>query len=121
MTSPAEYWDQSYPPSIFGPPVVPATGATAGVPGTWTPAGSTPPASLAALQGAAPAIVASPTTGWTTGQYVQTGTTGAAGRATWTGTGWVGGAAPLATSKRQPKPPAPDVPAPEAKGTGKKP
>jgi hypothetical protein len=88
------YFDQSYPPSIYAPPVVPATGATAGIPGTWTPAGSTPPADLAALQGSA--IVATPVTAWTSGQYVQTQEVGAAGRATWTGAGWVGGAAPLA-------------------------
>lgn len=73
-----------------GAPVVPATGATAGIPGTWTPAGSTPPASPAAMAG----ITASPTTPWTTGQHVQTATAGAAGRVTWTGTAWVGGVAP---------------------------
>jgi hypothetical protein len=90
----ASYWDESYPPSVYAPPpvVIPATGATAGIPGSWTPAGSTPPATVAALQGSA--VVASPASGWTTGQYVQTGTTGVAGRACWTGTGWVGGAAP---------------------------
>jgi hypothetical protein len=88
----ASYWDESYPPSIYetAPPVVPATGATAGIPGSWTPAGSTPPADVASIG----AIVASPASAWTTGQYVQTGTIGAAGRACWTGTGWVGGAAP---------------------------
>jgi hypothetical protein len=92
MSAPASYWDESYPPSIYGPPVIPATGATAGIPGSWTPAGSTPPATVAALQ--AGSVTASPASGWTTGQYVQTGTAGAAGRACWTGTGWVGGAAP---------------------------
>lgn len=69
---------------------VPATGATAGTPGSFTPPGSTPPASVAAMTG----ITASPATAWTTGQYVQTGTAGAAGEACWTGTGWVGGKAP---------------------------
>jgi len=74
---------------------VAATGATAGLPGSWTPSGSNAPATVADLQGGVPnAVVASPTTGWTTGQYVQTKTAGAAGRATWTGTGWVGGVAP---------------------------
>ena len=73
----------------------PATGAIAGIPGTWTPAGSTPPATPADLQGGIPnAVVASPATGWTTGQFVQTQLAGAAGRATWTGSGWVGGIAP---------------------------
>jgi len=89
------YFDQSYPPSLWGggqPAPVPATGATAGIPGAWTPAGSVPPDDVAELQ--ASSIVASPQTGWTTGQYVQTATVGAAGRATWTGTDWVGGAAP---------------------------
>ncbi len=99
MTAPG-YYDESYPPWVFdgsGPPVaMPATGATAGIPGTWTPPGSTPPADVAALQGGVPnAVTASPVTAWTSGQYVQTATVGAAGRATWTGTGWVGGAAPL--------------------------
>lgn len=93
MSAPG-YFDQSYPPSIYAPapPVVPATGATAGIPGSWTPAGSTPPADVAATQSSG--IVASPLTGWTTGQFVQTATVGAAGRVTWTGSGWVGGAAP---------------------------
>jgi hypothetical protein len=85
---------QSYPPSLWETPpvVVPATGATAGIPGSWTPAGCTPPADVAAVQGGA--IVATPQTGWTTGQFVQTQTAGAAGRCCWTGTDWVGGAAP---------------------------
>lgn len=68
-----------------------ATGATAGIPGTWTPAGATPRANPASMAG----IVASPATAWTSGQYVQTQLAGAAGRTTWTGTAWVGGAAPL--------------------------
>ena len=73
----------------------PATGATAGIPGSWTPAGSKPPDSVAELIGGNPVtVVANPTTPWTTGQFVQTATAGAAGRACWTGTTWVGGAAP---------------------------
>lgn len=87
------YFDQSYPPSVWAPPdppVIPATGATAGIPGTWTPAGSTPPADVASMG----SIVANPLTPWTTGQFVQTYTAGAAGRASWAGTGWVSGAAP---------------------------
>ena len=72
-----------------------ATGATAGIPGTWTPAGAPPPATVAALQGGTPnPVTASPATAWTAGQYVQTATAGAPGRATWTGSGWVGGVAP---------------------------
>jgi hypothetical protein len=75
--------------------VILSTGATAGAPGAWTPAGSQPPSTVADLQGGRPVTVtASPASAWTTGQYVQTGTAGAPGRASWTGTGWVGGAAP---------------------------
>jgi len=70
-----------------------ATGASAGTPGSWTPGGSNPPASVSALQGASPSIVASPTTAWTTGQYVQTGTAGAPGQAHWDGSAWVAGPA----------------------------
>lgn len=73
-----------------------ATGATAGIPGTWTPAGAGPAGSPADLAAGRPnVVVASPATAWTSGQYVQTSVPGAAGRATWTGTAWVGGAAPL--------------------------
>jgi hypothetical protein len=72
-----------------------ATGATAGTPGTWTPAGATPPPTLAKLAAADPVTVkASPATAWTGGQYVQTATAGAPGEATWTGSAWVGGRAP---------------------------
>lgn len=75
--------------------VTPSTGATAGIPGTWTPGGSTRPTTVAALQGGVPVtVVANPATGWTAGQFVQTQETGSAGRATWTGTSWVGGIAP---------------------------
>lgn len=77
-----------------GGTVVTSTGATAGTPGTWTPAGSTPPATVADLTAGTPnAVVASPTTAWTTGQYVQTAATGTSGRAHWDGSGWVTGAA----------------------------
>lgn len=105
------YYDQSYPPSLYRTPAVPATGATAGIPGTWTPAGSQPPASVADLAAGTPnAVVASPATAWTTGQYVQTQTIGAAGRASWSGTNWVGGAAPLAEQENEMSPEEPDVP-----------
>jgi hypothetical protein len=66
-----------------------ATGATAGSPGTWTPTGSTPPANVAAIT--TDGVIASPTTTWTTGQYVQTSVAGAAGEAHWSGTAWVAG------------------------------
>lgn len=88
------YYDTSYPPSLFAAPAVPATGATAGIPGTWTPAGSQPPASTADLISGVPnAVTASPATAWTTGQYVQTRTAGTTGRAYWNGTAWVAGTA----------------------------
>ena len=93
-------WDRQRPITRGGGdgdhgPAVPATGAVAGIPGHFTPAGSAIPASPADLQAGIPnAVVASPATGWTSGQFVQTATSGAAGRATWTGSGWVGGIAP---------------------------
>jgi hypothetical protein len=67
-----------------------ATGATAGTPGTFTPGGSTPPANVAGMTG----LTASPSSAWTTGQYVQTGTAGGAGQAHWTGSAWSAGQAP---------------------------
>jgi hypothetical protein len=82
---------------IVGDPVlsfdgaaVAATGATAGTPGAFTPAGATVPANLAALQSASPAVVAAPTTAWTTGQSVNLGT----GAAHWDGSAYVTGLAP---------------------------
>jgi hypothetical protein len=103
MTADVGYYDQSLPPSLYAPPVVPATGATAGIPGTFTPPGSTPPADVAGMAG----LVASPTSAWTTGQYVQTGTAGTGGRAHWSGTGWVAGAAAAARTARAAPKPAP--------------
>jgi hypothetical protein len=81
---------------IWGGPsrdnVANAKGATAGIPGTFTPAGADAPLDLA--EAVSWGVVASPATAWTTGQYVQTRTAGAPGRMTWTGTAWVGGVAP---------------------------
>lgn len=71
------------------PPVIPATGATAGAPGAFTPSGAEVPANLAALTG----ITASPATAWTAGQYVDLGD---ASKASWNGTAWVAGAVPTA-------------------------
>jgi hypothetical protein len=67
-----------------------AAGATAGTPGSFTPAGAMVPNNFADLN-ATPAITASPATVWTTGQYVslQDGS-----RAHWSGTAWVAGAKP---------------------------
>jgi len=72
-----------------------ATGATAGIPGTWTPAGSTPPPDVAHLVASDPVTVkANPATNWTVGQYVATATAGAPGEAYWNGTAWVAGRHP---------------------------
>lgn len=49
------------------------TGATAGAPGTWTPADSYAAGSLTELRTASPAIVASPATAWTAGQHIVLG------------------------------------------------
>lgn len=72
-------------------PDIPATGATAGAPGAFTPAGCVIPANVAAVQSGG--ITASPATAWTTGQFVQTATTGTAGRCYWNGTAWTQGTA----------------------------
>jgi hypothetical protein len=64
-----------------------ATGATAGLPGTFTPAGATPPANIAAMVG----IVASPATNWTIGQHVEMGN---GSDVNWNGTAWVAGIHP---------------------------
>jgi len=80
---------------VFDPDTFPAngtivaTGATAGTPGTFTPAGATPPASLTALQGGS--VVANPATAWTTGQYVNLGDTT---KAYWDVDTWESGMAP---------------------------
>jgi hypothetical protein len=79
--------------SVFNPIPVPtgapvtATGATAGVPGSFTPSGATPPANLAAMTG----IVASPASAWVAGQYVLLSDTS---HAWWNGTAWAAGDAP---------------------------
>jgi hypothetical protein len=76
----------SYTINLVIPPQ-PATGATAGSPGSFTPGGSATPANLASLAGITP----SPATAWTTGQRVvlADGST-----ASWNGSAWVAGAAP---------------------------
>jgi hypothetical protein len=62
------------------------TGATAGTPGAFTPAGADLPANLAAMTG----ITASPTTAWTAGQYVQCDD---GSKVHWSSTAWVAGVA----------------------------
>ena len=76
-------------------PIV-ATGATSGQPGTFTPAGATPPATLAALQSGG--ITASPATKWPVGDYV---TLGNATLASWSGSAWVAGASPVVASRAE--------------------
>lgn len=85
-------WTQKMSPRSAVLPAAPpaATGATAGTPGTWTPANSKPPASVATIG----AVTASPATLWTVGQFVQTGTAGTAGEAHWNGSAWTAGKAP---------------------------
>jgi hypothetical protein len=64
-----------------------ATGATAGTPGSFTPAGSAPRANLAGMTG----CTAIPATAWTTGQHVVMGDLN---KAYWNGTTWMAGQAP---------------------------
>jgi hypothetical protein len=66
------------------PGVLVATGATAGLPGSFTPAGATPPFALANLTG----LTANPATNWTVGQHVELGD---GSDANWNGTAWVAG------------------------------
>ena len=65
---------------------VAATGANAGSPGQFTPAGATRPANLAAMT----ALTANPATAWTAGQYVVTGDQLGAH---WSGSAWTAGVA----------------------------
>jgi hypothetical protein len=76
-------WNLTAPPTVDNGAVT-ATGATAGAPGYFTPSGAQIPANLAALTG----ITASPTTNWTTGQYVITADLLANN---WTGAAWAAG------------------------------
>jgi len=61
-----------------------ATGATAGTPGQFTPAGAAAPADLAAMAG----LTALPATAWTTGQHVITADTQ---HCHWDGAAWASG------------------------------
>lgn len=78
-------WGAAAPWAVPG--AVAATGATAGLPGTFTPAGATPPFALANMTG----IVASPATNWTVGQHVELGN---GSDVNWNGTAWVAGVHP---------------------------
>src|SRR5262249_3612164 len=76
-------WSNTEPPE---PPPRAATGAPAATPGSWTPAGATPPATNNDLG----AITASPTTVWTIGQYIVCAD---ASEAYWNGAAWAVGRA----------------------------
>ena len=78
-------WNLTQAPTV-NKGTVTATGASAGIPGFYTPSGATVPANLAALTG----ITAAPATAWTTGQYVITADLLAAH---WSGSAWVAGKA----------------------------
>jgi len=80
-------WDKTAANSIA---CVAAVTATAGTPGSFT--GTPVPANAAAANtaGVAPTPTAA---AWTTGQYVQGSTAGAAGEMHWSGTAWVTGRA----------------------------
>lgn len=107
-------WPLTGKPTAVWPTATPATGATAGSPGAWTPSGSNPPASVAALTAGTPnAVTASPATAWTTGQYVQTATAGAGGQANWNGTAWVAGQATFAADEEADTPPEEEEPPPD--------
>lgn len=104
---------QSYPPSLYRKPTIPASGATAGTPGTFTPAGAAPPANYAALT--ASGITGTPATAWTGGAYVVLGD---GSQAHWSGTAWVAGPAPALDEGSEGNPAAIDPgahPAPKRK------
>ena len=74
------------------PAPVAATGATAGTPGSFTPAGSTVPANLAAMTG----LTATPAVAWTGTTWV---TTADAANVHWSGTAWVAGKSPALAAR----------------------
>jgi hypothetical protein len=71
-------------------PAPPASAASAGKPGSFSPSGAVVPADLAAMS----TITASPATPWTTGQYVALGD---GSNAYWNGTAWSAGESPAAS------------------------
>lgn len=80
-------WDESYPPSLFAPPVITPTGAVAGTPGHWTPSGAQAPATLAEAN----ALGLSLGPAWTGLTYVPLSPTGSV---YWTGGAFALGVAP---------------------------
>lgn len=87
------YWDGSYPPSVLFPPE-PPTGATAGTPGAWTPAGSQAPSTLADANALGLSLGAA----WTGSRYVllANGTT----HISWSGTAFVSGNSPATVTAK---------------------
>lgn len=82
------YWDGTDWQAGRAPqPIIPATSATAGKPGTFGPPGATVPANLAAMSG----ITAIPTTKWLTDEYVNTADNSPT---YWSGSAWTLGKAP---------------------------
>ena len=95
LTQKPDMWvgDSTTKRVILGlPPTIKMTSATAGIPGTITPANATTPTDLGGLTSASPAITASPATNWTVGQYVAL--PGSGTHVNWNGTGWVAGTHP---------------------------
>ena len=78
----------TYAVTPLGAVSTPATGATAGDPGIWTPDGAVAPADIDALQAAG--ITADPSAAWTAGQYVVLGDST---QTHWSGVDWVAGPA----------------------------
>ena len=76
---------REYADTVNGGYDVPATGATAGTPGTWTPAGAIVPSTVAGCAG----VVASPATAWTVGQHVKLRDN--VQHVHWSGSAWVTG------------------------------
>lgn len=96
LNEPMDTYDHKHLELVTVPPPTPedgaialgveATGATAGIPATLTPANSYAPLNLAD----APGLTATPSTDWTVGQHVKT----RSGQAIhWNGTTWVAGEA----------------------------
>lgn len=101
MTLPSTFYEQSYPPSVFGPP--PEAGsptiAVAGSPGHYLPAGSVVPDTEGEFLSLG--LIAQPLSVWPVAQYVATGDGTHMG---WTGTSWA--VNPGLTRDGEPDPPA---------------
>lgn len=93
-------WDQSYPPSLWEvPPIIVPTGAVAGTPGAWTPAGAQAPATLAAANALGLSLGAI----WAPGSWVDLA---AGGDIHWAGAAFAAGVAPAAEPEAEAAPKA---------------